>query len=437
MNEQRVNGTHNFDQRLNDWLEEGAQSVPDWLVEAALEQAHATPQVKPGFRVPWVRRRRTFEVDLGRLAPVLAGALGGMVVIGAFVLGLVSAPRVGDQQPTPTPVQTPTAAPASPAAGPIGGVQLVDVLPAETPGFYALIGLTATHDAVWTVVATDTSAGRLVRIDAVSGEARVITIPGAEGLLSPPVADGEVIWTASETGLHRVAATGEGTPVSLPLEFQPAEISPAPEGLWIAREGGTSLVDRETGQVLREIGLDGQSTTGRIIGGPLFDSLWTCPTLESVVLLDPADGTVRARADLPPNSSCHGRFVRVGGVGGLEQAVIPLLADVVLDPATAEVAAQLELRWSDVIDLGGRPLFLSIVPDPPGNLALVELDPDTLGTGSSYTLAGNLHLNTTFESGHLAVAGDYVWVLGAPRSGPGEQSRPQIMRVPLAELDQG
>jgi hypothetical protein len=232
-----------------------------------------------------------------------------------------------------------------------------------------------------------------------------------------------------------VDATGDGPPVTIPLDFLPAEIAASDEGLWVAREGGTSLVDRRTGQVLREIEAEGQTTSGRIIGGPQFGSLWACPALDSLQLIGPTDGAVRATVELPSNSACWGRVVGAPGIQGLGDVVIPDGTSAVLDPSTGRVAAEIPFAWSDVTSVDDRLWFLQITREPQG-LALVELDPATLGPGSTYTMAGVIHLNTSFESGHLAVAGGYVWVLGAP-SGPGAEQRPQIMRVPLAALDGG
>jgi hypothetical protein len=432
MSDLRMNPQRSYDQRLDDWLEEGAQSVPDWLVEAALEQAHATPQLGRGFRLPWIGQRRSLQLDLGRMAPALIGALSALVVIGAFVLGLISAPRIGNPQPTPS------GQPASPSPGATGaqgsGVQLIDVLPGQTLEFYALVGLTATDDAVWTVAVTDTSPGHLVRVDAASGEARSIMIPDARGLLSPPAADGDTVWTASAAGLHRMDATGLGEPVTIPLDFEPAEISASTEGLWVAREGGTSLVDRQTGQVLRQIELGGQGAGGRIIGAPQFDGLWSCPSPDTVELLGPTDGLVRATVDLPANSTCLGRFVAAPGIEGLGDVVVPIQANAILDGSSAAIEAQFDLSWKDVIGVGDRLWFLEVLRDGSGDLALVELDPATFEAANTYRMTADPHLSNAFQSSSLAVAGGYMWVLGAPPP-TGDEQRAQIMRVPLSDLD--
>jgi hypothetical protein len=72
--------TNEIDRRLGDWLEEGAQTVPDWLVERALDQAHATPQLRAGIRWPWVAhpvgRLRVAVVIALILATLLAIAVG-------------------------------------------------------------------------------------------------------------------------------------------------------------------------------------------------------------------------------------------------------------------------------------------------------------------------------------------------------------------------
>jgi hypothetical protein len=76
-----MTATHDFDRRIGDWLEEGAQTVPEWLVEQALDQAHATPQMRPGMRLPWETRpvgglRRAVVVIALVLATLLAIVVG-------------------------------------------------------------------------------------------------------------------------------------------------------------------------------------------------------------------------------------------------------------------------------------------------------------------------------------------------------------------------
>jgi hypothetical protein len=72
-----MTSTKDFDGRLGDWLEDGAQTIPDWLVEQALDQAHATPQVRAGIRWPWHMR----PVRSLRLAVVLALVLATLLAI--------------------------------------------------------------------------------------------------------------------------------------------------------------------------------------------------------------------------------------------------------------------------------------------------------------------------------------------------------------------
>lgn len=76
-----MSATHDFDRRIAEWLEEGAQTIPEWLVEQALDQAHATPQMSPGIRWPWATR------------PV--GGLRRVVVVVALVLATLLAIAVG------------------------------------------------------------------------------------------------------------------------------------------------------------------------------------------------------------------------------------------------------------------------------------------------------------------------------------------------------
>ena len=75
-----MSATNEFDRHVGDWLEEGAQTIPDWLVERALERAHATPQLRTGIRWPWgahpVGRLRLAVVIALVLATLLAIAVG-------------------------------------------------------------------------------------------------------------------------------------------------------------------------------------------------------------------------------------------------------------------------------------------------------------------------------------------------------------------------
>jgi len=75
-----MTATNDFDRRIGDWLEDGVQTIPDWLVEQALDQAHATPQVRAGVRWPWgahpVGRLRLAVVVALVLATLLAIAVG-------------------------------------------------------------------------------------------------------------------------------------------------------------------------------------------------------------------------------------------------------------------------------------------------------------------------------------------------------------------------
>src|SRR5215218_7281591 len=105
-----TNGLREFDRRLGDWLEDGAQTAPDWVVEDAIQVAHATPQLGAGVRLPWFGRGLSAP-SLGQLVPLAAGALGALAVVTAFVLGLFSAPRIGDDTPTPSPSVSPTTGP--------------------------------------------------------------------------------------------------------------------------------------------------------------------------------------------------------------------------------------------------------------------------------------------------------------------------------------
>lgn len=425
-----------FDRRLGAWLEDGPQTIPDWLVEQSIEDAHATEQLRAGVR--WPRLRQLPEDGVGRLATVAAGAVGALAVISAFVIGAMFGPGIGDQ-PSPTPGHTdarPSGSPATVVPKALIGVQAVDVLPGVNGEFLALIGLTSTGDSVWTSIVTADSA-RLVRIDAATGSAVPVAIPGAGGILSPPTADGDAIWTGSTAGLHRVGAGLAGDPVTFPLPFVPAEIEAAADGLWIAREGGTTLVDPVTGATIRSISADRPSQ--RIVGAPALGSLWACSDARTLARVDPVGGGVSGTVDLPSDADCHGPVFEGRGNEGVEDGVIPYLTSVIVDPRTVTVSSSIGIGdWSDVVSIGGRLWFLQILRDRPGSaLALTELDPVSRGPARILTFEGELHLNATFETGYLAVAGGFLWVLADPAIGGTMGDRPLIIRIPLSDLAGG
>jgi hypothetical protein len=77
-----MTSVNDFDRRLGEWLEDGAQTVPDWLVEQALDQAHATPQLGAGIQWPWVPHS-VGRLRLGVTALVLATLVAITVGVGS------------------------------------------------------------------------------------------------------------------------------------------------------------------------------------------------------------------------------------------------------------------------------------------------------------------------------------------------------------------
>jgi hypothetical protein len=91
-----MTATHDFDRRIGEWLQEGAQTIPEWLVEQALDQAHATPQLRPGIRLPWTTR----PVSGVRRAVVLALILATLL---AIAVGVGSSRRAEEPTRVPAP----------------------------------------------------------------------------------------------------------------------------------------------------------------------------------------------------------------------------------------------------------------------------------------------------------------------------------------------
>ena len=431
-----TNGMSEFDRRLGDWLEDGAQTVPDWVVDDSIQRAHGTPQLGAGLRLPWLGRGLSAP-SLGRLIPLAAGALGALAVVTAFVLGLFSAPRIGDDAPTPSPTVIPTSGtPQPPRAA--GGVEVLSVLPGDSGPVYALIGLASTGDAVWTVAVSENSEtgeplSRLIRIDAVTGDARVVDVPGVTGLLSPPAAQGALVWTGSTAGLHVIDSTGVAEPRSIPLGFQPLEIKVSPAGLWVSRDGGVSLVDPVTGQVLREIASHPESRLGRIIGPPISGSLWECVS-GSLARVDPISGVIAGTVELPAGERDNCRYpVELSSVDGLSDGLLANFANVLIEPGRSAIAGQFDLGggWSDIVVVDGSAWF-NVSLNGSGDLALVELDPLAGNAAQTLTIPGSGYSTTAYQSPNLARAGDWVWVLADPT--PDSADGPQIVRVPVAEF---
>jgi hypothetical protein len=103
----------NFEDRLNDWLEEGPAVAPDELLDNVLAAIPSSPQRRGAWGIPW---RTSPMYGFVRLVAGFALAVG----VGAAVLFVVLRPTpggIGDPaSPSPAPVAsaTPGASPASP-----------------------------------------------------------------------------------------------------------------------------------------------------------------------------------------------------------------------------------------------------------------------------------------------------------------------------------
>lgn len=124
-----MNAMTEFDRRLGDWLEDGPQTVPDWLVEEALGQVRATSQIGPGIRLQWTIR----PSNRLRLALVVAVVVAALLAIAVGVGSLVQ-PDVPTRQLIPggAPGCSPTAPVALSGSGPITipGTQVTVHMPA-------------------------------------------------------------------------------------------------------------------------------------------------------------------------------------------------------------------------------------------------------------------------------------------------------------------
>lgn len=104
-----MNAMTDFDRRLGDWLEDGPQTVPDWLIEEALGQARATSQLSRRIQVPWTIP----PSNRLRLATAIAVVLVALLAIAVGVGSLVP-PDAPSRQLIPGGV--PACSPSAPVA---------------------------------------------------------------------------------------------------------------------------------------------------------------------------------------------------------------------------------------------------------------------------------------------------------------------------------
>jgi hypothetical protein len=386
--------------------------------------------------MPWTILLPRRSANTGPLIAVAAGAIGGLAVLAAFVLGLLSAPRVGDDTPTPTP----TSALASPVVSAIDSVEVIEAIDDAGVVVYALIGLAPSDDSVWTAAfvedaATGGVANRLLRVDIATGSVAAIDIPDAVGILSPPAVDGSAVWTGSDAGLHRIDVSGGTRIATLPVPFRPAELFVVEDGLWVAHDGGTSLVDR-TGEVVRDITAGDTSSVGRVIGPPAFGSLWSCLDTRLVARTDPVSGETTT-ISLPQDTlgDCRGQVQPVSGVDGAPDGVIPDRASVLIDPQTNSIARRFTTGspWAEFVVVD-RSIWFAQAGGGVGETALVRVDLASGRPSRVLTFPGMLHGNATYDGNSIVVAGGWVWVLAETAGDVSSDVRPSIVRFPLREL---
>jgi hypothetical protein len=316
-------------------------------------------------------------------------------------------------------------------------VQVVNALSDSDLDFYTFIGLAATRDAVWTVAVVgdrDGVASRLLRIDIETGNAVPIELQGVIGQLSPPTTDGETVWTASEGGLHRITSAGVAT--SVPLDFVPMELTIGDEGIWIARDGGTTLVDSISGAVVRSI--DSSDGNARLVGAPAPASgvFWQCGNSGILTRIDPLNGDVTATLPIPGNAaaSCRSPVRTLVGAEGIE-GLVPTGANAVVNPSTGAVELSLGISgsWTDFFVLEGSLWFIKSSTSSQNDVALLRIDPES-GEPHEFAIDGTLHLNTTFDSSYVAIAGDWLWILADGSGINSADASPTLIRVPLSEL---
>jgi hypothetical protein len=160
----------NFDDRLNDWLEDGPTDAPDQLLDTVLVALPSIPQRRRGWRVPWLS---------SPMSPMARGLAGLVIVagLGAASLFVVSRQNLGGVggQGSPSPV---IAASATPGTAPSGSPAATEAAATQTPA----PPVAATATPAPPVAATATPAPPAIGpCDTTGIEARITMWEGAAG----------------------------------------------------------------------------------------------------------------------------------------------------------------------------------------------------------------------------------------------------------------
>jgi DNA-binding beta-propeller fold protein YncE len=393
-----MNERNGIEQRLDVFLADDADRLPDRVIDAALSDIQFTDQ-----RRPWRAPRRTSAMFK------LAGAIAAALVVVAFGLAFTDLGRPATGAPTPAPspsasqAATPTSAPAmtqrpQPTPFAASGLAAAGVvideqdLPAGSTEWLATQG-----SDLWI---PGGEPGTLTRLDTTTDE-RTTTDLGAANQAVALIEGGAWATRNFEQQIVRVdTATNEVVQTIETTGYDPYAIAVDGDRLWATvfsndapDTEGVLVFDVATGELLHRVELGRYGTTGIAIGdgfawvaanatgtlvridlatyevagqtnvgaSPLmvaygFDSAWVASRRSNAVYRVGSDGTVIARIDMPVGDG--GRFMSRGAFG------VAIGADAVwataapiddchadpgganlvrIDPATNSVTAALEV----------------------------------------------------------------------------------------------
>ena len=294
--------TRSIEQVVEQWLEDGPNDLPDWVVDDAFARARTVPQVR---RRPALRPSRW--TAWGRPRVMAVGAAAAVALAVAFGFSRIGPqPGVGGPDDTPPASASPSSSvPPSPSgsgrAGPVDPAGLPSA--GEVIAEYDTLGgdwFAATDDAVWL---PQVAEGTVIRVDAATGEV-VATIETGEAddpnaLTVAP--DGMVWVTRSQTGgVVRIdPATNEVAEVIETGDFKPYALAHDGQRLWLTDFGATSqvgFIDPATGELTLVEGTAGGRPTGITVGGGY---VWVAEQLGMLLQIDARTGEKVARIRMP------------------------------------------------------------------------------------------------------------------------------------------
>jgi streptogramin lyase len=290
-----------FEQLLEEWLKQGPDNLPDWVIDDALAEAATVRQARATPRRPHAARPSPLLPVAVSVAAVLAvgmlagvvrfnipGADGGAQVTGAGDATAGPADSI-PRAPSPTPVLT--AAPGLPSAG-----EIVDQV--DHGGSTQWIAVT--EDAIWLPQA---SAGTVSRVNIGTAEIVASVRTGiADDANAVAVGPDGSVWAgrAKQGGVSRIDPRTNKVVETIELDdFTVYGLAFDGNRLWLTDFDNhqVGVLDLQTRQLTRIPGTEEVGPTSVAVGGGM---VWVAETRAARVLrIDAATATVIDRIDLP------------------------------------------------------------------------------------------------------------------------------------------